>query len=57
MLDGVDQGLVVEADDHAGEVVRREAGQGVFDQLLGRELRVGRVTDQVDGFLVGADVP
>jgi len=51
------QRRVVEAHDHAGQVVGAEARQRVLDQLPRRLLRVARVADQVDGVLVGADVP
>ena len=56
-LDRVQQGFVVETDDHAGEVVGREAGQSVVDKLFGGQLRVSRVADEVDRFLIGADIP
>lgn len=48
---------IVEADNHAREVVSRETRQSVVDELLGRILRVWDLADKVDGFLVGANVP
>ena len=47
----------IEADDHAGEVVGAEAGEGVLDEGFGCGLGVLDVADEVNGFLVGADVP
>lgn len=47
----------VKTDDHAGEIVSTETGQGVIDENLGGGLRILDVADEVDSFLVGADVP
>lgn len=49
--------VLVEADDHAGEVVGAETGEGVVDELFGGGDGFLDVADEVDGFLVGADVP
>jgi len=55
--DGLLDGLAVEAHDHAGQVVGGEACQGVLDQRFGSGLWVEGVPDQVDRFLIRADVP
>lgn len=39
------QGLPVETHDHAGEVIGAEAGEGMFDKLLGGDAGVGYVAD------------
>jgi len=51
------QRAVVEAHDHARQVVCAEARQRMVHQLLRRRLRVRVVAHQVHGFLVGAHVP
>jgi hypothetical protein len=50
-------GGVVETDDHAGEIVCGEAGEGVVDKCFACCLGILGLPDQVDGFLVGADIP
>lgn len=57
VLGGVKEELFLEADDHAGEVVGAEPGEGVLDEELGGGVGVLDVADQVDGFLVLADIP
>jgi hypothetical protein len=37
--------LVVEANDHAGKVVGRKAGEGIVDKLLGCFLRIVDMAD------------
>jgi hypothetical protein len=48
---------VIEAYDHTGEVIGAETCEGVIDELFGGELWVLGVTDEIYGYLVGADVP
>lgn len=42
---GGEEGGFVKADDHAGEVVGAEAGEGVVDELFGGGGGVGDVAD------------
>lgn len=55
--DGGQEGGFVESDDHAREVVGAEPCEGVVDELFGGGVGVLLAADEIDGFLVGADVP
>jgi len=51
------QRRLVEAHDHAGQIVGAEAGERVVDELLGGCDGIELIAHQVDGFLIRADVP
>jgi hypothetical protein len=47
----------LESDDHDGDVIRRELVESVFKEEFRHLLRVGLITDEIDGLLILGNIP
>jgi len=47
----------LESDDHDGHVIRGELVESMFEEEFRHLLRVGFITDEIDGLLIFGNIP